>query len=107
MRGGGDERGHAPARLARYQAAAGGNVTNACHIPVELDEIARQLVILLDGTRTAESIARDLKAFPGAPPLKEIRRHLPASLAWLARMALLEEPSIQRPAISGQPNRVR
>jgi SAM-dependent methyltransferase len=76
--------------LARFQAAVGGNVTNACHIPVELDEIARRLVMLLDGTRTVESIAQDLRTFPGAPPLKEIRRHLPASLAWLARMALLE-----------------
>src|ERR1035437_4699661 len=37
-------------RLARYQAAGGGNVTNACHIPVELDPIARQLVHLLDRT---------------------------------------------------------
>ncbi len=76
--------------LARYQSAAGGNVTNACHIPVQLDEIARQLVILLDGTRTVEAVARDLRSLPGAPPLKEIRRHLPASLEWLARMALLE-----------------
>jgi SAM-dependent methyltransferase len=76
--------------LARYQAAAGGNVTNACHIPVRLDEITRQLVILLDGTRNLEAIARGLRSFPDAPPLKEIRRHLPASLEWLARMALLE-----------------
>ncbi|MCU1234279.1 MAG: Methyltransferase type 12 [Candidatus Solibacter sp.] len=77
-------------RLARYQAAAGGNVTNACHIPVELDELARRLVILLDGTRTASAIARDLAAAPGAPPLKQIRQYLPGSLDWLARMALLE-----------------
>jgi hypothetical protein len=76
--------------LARYQAAAGSNVTNACHIPVQLDEIARQMVILLDGTRTVKEIARELSALPGAPSLKEIRRHLPASLEWLARMALLK-----------------
>ncbi len=77
-------------RLARYQAAAGGNVTNACHIPVELDQIARQLVILLDGTRTVGDLAGDLAALPGAPTRGEIFRHLPASLDWLARMALLE-----------------
>jgi SAM-dependent methyltransferase len=77
-------------RLARYQAARGGNVTNACHIPVELDEVARQLVLLLDGTRTHPALARELSALPGAPPNREIRRHLPASLDWLARMALLE-----------------
>ena len=77
-------------RLARYQAAAGGNVTNACHIPVELDEIARRLLILLDGTRTVGQLARDLAAHPAAPTRKEILRHLPDSLDWLARMALLE-----------------
>ena len=71
-------------RLARYQAALGGNVTNACHIPVELDAIARRLVMLLDGTRTVADLARDL-ALP-----RSAARHLPASLDWLARMALLE-----------------
>ena len=77
-------------RLARYQAAGGGNVTNACHIPVELDAIARHLVLLLDGTRTHDEIARELAAIAGAPSLEDIRRHLPNSLNWLARLALLE-----------------
>lgn len=77
-------------RLARYQAAGGGNVTNACHIPVELDAIARHLVRLLDGTRTHDDIARELAAVAGAPSLKAVRRYLPNSLDWLARMALLE-----------------
>lgn len=76
--------------LARYQAAGGGNVTNACHIPVELDPMVRHLVCLLDGTRTHEEIARQLAAMDGAPALKAIRRSLPRSLEWLARMALLE-----------------
>ncbi len=76
--------------LARYQAALGRDVTNACHIPVELDDIARQLVILLDGTRTLAELARDLAGLPGSPPRSSIRRHLPASLDWLARMALLD-----------------
>ena len=70
--------------LARHQAAAGATVTNACHIPVELDEIARRLILLLDGTRTLRALARDL-ALPRAAA-----RHLPSSLDWLARMALLE-----------------
>ena len=77
-------------RLARYQAAGGGNVTSACHIPVELDAIASHLVRLLDGTRTHEEIACELAAIEGAPGLDDVRRHLPGSLDWLARMALLE-----------------
>ena len=77
-------------RLARYQAASGGNVTNACHIPVELDPIACHLVRLLDGTRTHAQIARKLTAIEYAPSLEEVRRYLPNSLDWLARMALLE-----------------
>ncbi len=77
-------------RLARYQASGAGSVTSACHIPVELDPIARQLVRLLDGTRTHEEIARGLAETEGAPSLEEIRRHLPGSLGWLARLALLE-----------------
>src|ERR1035437_7195840 len=77
-------------RLARYQAAGGDNVTNACHIPVELDPIARQLVRLLDGTRTHDEVARDLTGIEGAPSLEDVRRYLPSSLDWLARLALLE-----------------
>jgi methyltransferase-like protein len=77
-------------RLARYQVAGGGNVTNACHIPVELDPTARHLVRLLDGTRTLQQIARKLAGIAGAPSLKEVRRCLPNTLDWLARMALLE-----------------
>jgi SAM-dependent methyltransferase len=77
-------------RLARYQAAQGGNVTSACQVPVELDPIARHLVGLLDGTRTHQEIARDLAALEGSPSLEDIRRYLPGSLYWLARLALLE-----------------
>jgi methyltransferase-like protein/trans-aconitate methyltransferase len=77
-------------RLARYQAAGEGNVTSACHIPVELDVIARHLVRMLDGTRTREEIACELAGIEGAPSLEDVRRYLPGSLDWLARMALLE-----------------
>lgn len=77
-------------RLVRHEAANGPLVTNACHTPVELDEVARHLVCLLDGSRDLEVIARDLAAIEGAPPIEEIRRGLPGSLQWLAQMALLE-----------------
>jgi SAM-dependent methyltransferase len=77
-------------RLVRYQAASGCRVTNACHIPVELDPIACHLVRLLDGTRTHAQIARKLAAMEGAPSLEDVCRYLPNSLDWLARMALLE-----------------
>ena len=77
-------------RLARDQAARGGNVTNACHMPVELDPVARHLVGLLDGTRTHAQIARQLAGIEGMPGLPDVRRYLPGSLDWLARMALLE-----------------
>ena len=77
-------------RLVRYQAALGGDVTSACHLPVALDDIGRSLALLLDGNRTHEEIARDLSRLPGAPTLDEVRQYLPASLAWFARMGLLE-----------------
>ena len=77
-------------RLVRYQAALGGNVTNACHLPVSLDEIGRSLASLLDGTRTHAEIARDLAAIPNAPAIRDVKKHLPGSLEWFARMGLLE-----------------
>ena len=76
--------------LARYQVDLGSSVTSACHVPVELDPIARHLVRLLDGTRSHEKIARELAEIDGAPSLEDVRRHLPSSLNWLARMGLLE-----------------
>jgi methyltransferase-like protein len=80
----------AASRLARYQAARSRTVTNACHKGVQLDEIGRNLILLLDGTRDHQQIAQDLSAIADAPPLEEIRRHLHSSLEWMARMALLE-----------------
>jgi len=77
-------------RLAKFQAMDSPRVTNACFRPVELDEVARQLLQLLDGTRSHRQIAEDLARVPGAPPLEEIDRCLPASLEWLARATLLE-----------------
>ena len=77
-------------RLARYQAARDHRATNACHVPVSLDEIARRLLILLDGTRTHDELAQTLASQSDAPPVREIRRWLPGILSWLAQMALFE-----------------
>lgn len=77
-------------RLARHQAALFRFVTSACHHTVELDDVGRQLVLLMDGTRDHEQLAQDLAAVRGAPPVEKIREHLSTSLEWLAGMALLE-----------------
>jgi hypothetical protein len=60
-------------RLARYQAVESSIVTNACHIPVQLDPAAHKLLLRLDGSRTRSTLARHR-----------------GTLSWLARMALLE-----------------
>lgn len=59
--------------LARYQAQRSNSVTNLCHMVVELDDTARETLLLLDGTRTPEEIdkGRDW-------------------LQWMAETALLE-----------------
>jgi SAM-dependent methyltransferase len=80
----------AASRLARYQARASKRVTNVRHGVVELDEPGRQLLLLLDGARDHEAIARDMAQLEGAPPFEELRRVLPDSLAWMAGMGLLE-----------------
>jgi SAM-dependent methyltransferase len=76
--------------LARYQARAGSQVTGLCHMPVQLDEVARRLLVLLDGNRTEAELARELARVQGSGGVREIRRALPGSLAWLAGMGLLE-----------------
>ncbi|SPF39986.1 Methyltransferase type 12 [Candidatus Sulfopaludibacter sp. SbA4] len=77
-------------RLARHQAAISPYVTGACQHVVKLDEVARHLVCLMDGTRDHRQLAHDLAAIPGAPTADRIAEHLLASLEWLARMSLLE-----------------
>jgi SAM-dependent methyltransferase len=77
-------------RLARLQALDSKLVTSASFRAVELDEVARHLVQLLDGTRSFRQIAEDLARVPGAPPVEQIGECLPASLEWLARATLLE-----------------
>ena len=76
-------------RLVRYQAAQSSSVCSAAHVNVQLDEAGRRIVLLLDGTRDHEAIALALAAQLGAP-LDQVREHLPGSLAWMARMGLLE-----------------
>jgi len=77
-------------RVVRYQAALSPFVASACHNTVQLDEVGRHLLLLMDGTRDHEQLARDLAAIPGAPPIEQIREHLLNSLEWLAAKALLE-----------------
>jgi SAM-dependent methyltransferase len=77
-------------RLTRHQASLSPYVTGACPHMVKLDEVARHLVCLMDGTRDHRQLAKDLSSVPGAPEAARIGEHLPASLEWLARMALLE-----------------
>jgi len=48
------------------------------------------MVCLLDGSRDHEQVAQSLAEVPGAPPLEDVRRHLPGSLQWMAKMGLLE-----------------
>jgi methyltransferase-like protein len=67
-------------RLARYQAATSAEVANACHINTPLDDTGRNLIQLLDGTRTHAEIAQ---ALPIDPEL------LPPLLEWMAASALL------------------
>jgi len=76
--------------LVRYQASLSPRVTSACQQTVELDDVGRHLVLLMDGTRDRQQLATDLAAIPGAPPVEKIREHLENSLKWLAGMALLE-----------------
>jgi methyltransferase-like protein len=76
--------------LVRFQAASSPFVTNACHNVVELDDIGRRLVQLLDGSRDHATIAQALAEVPEAPPPDEIRKNLISGLEWMAKMALLE-----------------
>jgi methyltransferase-like protein len=69
-------------RLVRYQAARTGYVTSACHISLKLDEGARRLVQLLDGSRSHREIAAATKV--------KNARELRAPLEWLASRGLLE-----------------
>jgi methyltransferase-like protein len=80
--------------LARYQARAGDMVTNLRHVSVRIeDDLGRELVTLLDGTRDRAALAADLARFLRArgEPLAEAELHagLDRSLQGLATLALL------------------
>ena len=77
-------------RLVRYQVTQSEYVTNACHIPVKVDEVGRCILYLLDGSRNLDQVAQALAVTPQHPPVEEIAKHLPHSLKWMARHALLE-----------------
>jgi len=77
-------------RLARYQASISPYVTSACQHPVKLDDVGRQLVCLMDGTRDHRQLVQALVGVPGAAGAKQMAEELSSHLEWLARMALLE-----------------
>jgi len=57
------------------------------------DELGRQLVMLLDGTRDQAALAAELRASladRGDPVPEDLRESLDRSLQGLARLALLE-----------------
>ena len=96
----------ATSELARFQLKSGQSATNPFHMSFRFqDPFARQLVMLLDGTRDRETIARDLVEFGkskegaifengvavhGWEQLPEvIERRLPGGLKSLAREGML------------------
>jgi methyltransferase-like protein len=82
--------------LARQQAREGAVVTNLRHASVRIeDDLGRQLVTLLDGTRDRAALAAELRAFllaRGEPVPDDLAAGLERSLQGLAHLALLERP---------------
>ena len=86
-------------RYARWQAGQGPLVTNLIHSCVMLeDEVARQFVLLLDGTRDLEQLGADLRAAVAEgsknaellnPTGAEVRKAVHDNLEKLAKCALL------------------
>jgi hypothetical protein len=81
--------------LARHQAQAGELVTNLRHASVRIeDELGRQLLALLDGTRDRAALAAQLRAFLAERGERlsdaQLRDGLQRSLQGLARLALLQ-----------------
>ena len=76
--------------MARLQAAEGPLVANLRHEPTTLDDPARLLVTLLDGTRDRAALVAALAdSFNGSVAQSELAGWVEASLAELARSALL------------------
>jgi SAM-dependent methyltransferase len=80
--------------LARHQARTGDMVTNLRHVSVRIeDDLGRELVALLDGTRDRAALAADLDGFLRARgeqrSAADLRDGLDRSLQGLAALALL------------------
>lgn len=76
--------------VARLQAREGPMVANLRHEPVTLDDPARMLVTLLDGTRDRAALLGDLEtSMSGTVARADLAVWLERSLAELARSALL------------------
>ena len=95
--------------LARFQLQNRSSVTNLRHEPIELPELPRQMLLLLDGTRDVEALISDLvklvqagklgvREFPGGPMVTDaarldrmLRGLVPDNLNSLLRASLLLE----------------
>jgi SAM-dependent methyltransferase len=75
--------------MARLQAQEGAMVANLRHEPTTLDDPARVLVTLLDGTRDRATLVSDLAARMAGVAPADLAVWLEASLTELARSALL------------------
>jgi hypothetical protein len=77
--------------LARQQAAKGPVVTSLRHTAVVIgDEIARRLLVLVDGTRSVDQIVGDLNAAVADGERPRItRKEVEQNLAIVARLGLL------------------
>jgi Predicted methyltransferase regulatory domain/Methyltransferase domain/PKMT, C-terminal winged helix domain len=79
--------------LARHQARSGQLVTNLRHASVRLeDDLGRQLVVLLDGTRDRVQLLHELRTFlleAGHELPHSLEAGLERSLEGIARLALL------------------
>ena len=80
--------------LARHQAREGEMITNLRHVGVRIeDDLGRELVTLLDGTRDRAALTAELRGFLGARGDErsdaELREGLDRSLEGLAKLALL------------------
>jgi len=79
--------------MARLQAAEGPMVANLRHEPTTLDDPARLLVTLLDGTRDRDALLAQLaESMEGTVTQSELTVWLEHSLAELARSAVLLAP---------------
>lgn len=80
--------------LARWQVRRGDDVTNAWHTQVEVaDEIGRQLLLLLDGTRDRPALLNEMRAWleksAACGSFADLETQLDDNLKKVARLGLL------------------